>query len=117
MRPILRNLFNDAAGNTRGKVLGIYSVLSYFVVSRRKEIGVRMAVGASCFQIYRLAAGSAGTPIVIGIALGLSSAIAGSRLIERFGVDAARLLDRAPCPRRASLGRPDPGVRSGPPTR
>jgi ABC-type antimicrobial peptide transport system permease subunit len=70
--------------------LGIYSVLSYFVVSRRKEIGVRMAVGASRFQIYRLAAGSAGKPIVIGIALGLSSAIAGSRLIEKllYGVRA-----------------------------
>ncbi|MDX6462242.1 MAG: hypothetical protein QOE55_5939, partial [Acidobacteriaceae bacterium] len=24
MRPVLRTLFNDAAGNTRGKVLGIY---------------------------------------------------------------------------------------------
>jgi high-affinity nickel-transport protein len=30
MRPILRNLFNDAAGNTRGKVLGIYSILVVF---------------------------------------------------------------------------------------
>jgi high-affinity nickel-transport protein len=30
MRPVLRNLFNDAAGNTRGKVLGIYSVLVVF---------------------------------------------------------------------------------------
>src|ERR1700740_3253801 len=28
MRPILRTLFNDAAGNTRGKVLGIYSILA-----------------------------------------------------------------------------------------
>jgi high-affinity nickel-transport protein len=27
MRPVLRTLFNDAAGNTRGKVLGIYSLL------------------------------------------------------------------------------------------
>jgi high-affinity nickel-transport protein len=27
VRPVLRTLFNDAAGNTRGKVLGIYSVL------------------------------------------------------------------------------------------
>src|SRR5712672_2897897 len=27
MRPVLRTLFNDAAGNTRGKVLGIYCVL------------------------------------------------------------------------------------------
>ena len=30
MRPVLRTLFNDAAGNTRGKVLGIYSVLVVF---------------------------------------------------------------------------------------
>src|ERR1700739_1593231 len=28
MRPVLRTLFNDAAGNTRGKVLGIYSILA-----------------------------------------------------------------------------------------
>ena len=30
MRPVLRTLFNDTAGNTRGKVLGIYSVLLVF---------------------------------------------------------------------------------------
>jgi high-affinity nickel-transport protein len=30
MRPALRTLFNDAAGNTRGKVLGIYSLLLVF---------------------------------------------------------------------------------------
>ncbi len=30
MRPVLRTLFNDAAGNTRGKVLGIYCVLLVF---------------------------------------------------------------------------------------
>src|SRR6201986_5072745 len=28
MRPVLRTLFNDAAGNTRGKVLGIYGILA-----------------------------------------------------------------------------------------
>jgi nickel/cobalt transporter (NiCoT) family protein len=33
MRPVLRTLFNDAAGNTRGKVLGIYSVLAVFNVA------------------------------------------------------------------------------------
>ena len=32
MRPVLRTLFNDAAGNTRGKVLGIYGVLLVFNV-------------------------------------------------------------------------------------
>lgn len=30
MRPVLRKLFNDAAGNLRGRVLGIYSVLLVF---------------------------------------------------------------------------------------
>jgi nickel/cobalt transporter (NiCoT) family protein len=30
MRPVLRTLFDDAAGNTRSKVLGIYSVLGVF---------------------------------------------------------------------------------------
>src|SRR5450631_4142372 len=33
MRPVLRTLFNDAAGNTRSKVLGIYSVLAVFNVA------------------------------------------------------------------------------------
>src|SRR5882757_11404245 len=32
MRPVLRTLFNDEAGNTRGKVLGIYCVLLVFNV-------------------------------------------------------------------------------------
>jgi len=68
--------------------VGIYGVLSYTVRRRVREIGIRMAMGASQSDILRLVVGDGMKPILIGVALGLTAALALSRLVALlvFGV-------------------------------
>jgi putative ABC transport system permease protein len=61
--------------------VGIYGVLSYSVAQRTKEIGVRMAIGAERAQIRRLVLGNGMACALTGIALGLLSAFALSRVL------------------------------------
>ena len=61
--------------------LGLFGLLSYTVVSRRREIGIRMAVGASGGAIVLWVCRS-GVSLMIGsVALGCAGALAASRLI------------------------------------
>jgi putative ABC transport system permease protein len=68
--------------------VGIYGVLSYSVRRRVREIGIRMALGASQSDILRLVVGDGMKPILMGVALGLSAAVALSRFVASlvFGV-------------------------------
>jgi predicted permease len=61
-------------------VMGLYGVLSQMVSGRRREIGVRMALGARPGQILWSVISQAATVTVIGIAAGL----AGALLLARF---------------------------------
>lgn len=49
---------------------GIYAILSFTVTRRSREIGVRVALGASRRQILRMVTGSAGKHLVLGALLG-----------------------------------------------
>jgi ABC-type antimicrobial peptide transport system permease subunit len=68
--------------------LGLGGVMAYLVSRRRREIGVRMALGAARGDIARSVMGQAGRLVAIGTALGMAGALAGSRLLESmlFGV-------------------------------
>ena len=61
--------------------LGTYGVLSYNVQRRAREVGVRMALGATPASIVRLVVRQTAWLMSIGIAIGLISAVALSRLI------------------------------------
>jgi ABC-type antimicrobial peptide transport system permease subunit len=55
--------------------IGIYAVLSVLVAQRTREIGVRMAVGASPADIARMIGLQAGSWMVTGIAAGLITSL------------------------------------------
>jgi predicted permease len=68
--------------------VGIYGVLSYTVRRRVREIGIRMALGASHSDVLKMVVADGMKPILIGIGVGLAAALALSRLIASliFGV-------------------------------
>jgi putative ABC transport system permease protein len=69
-----------AATATLLAIAGIYGVLAYSVARRTREMGVRMALGASAGNVLRLVLGQAAVTTSIGVLLGL----AGSFILTRF---------------------------------
>src|SRR5262249_52876735 len=56
-------------------MLGIYGVLAYSLATRRREIGVRIALGATQARIYWLTVHDAGHALAVGIVIGLIGGI------------------------------------------
>jgi ABC-type antimicrobial peptide transport system permease subunit len=71
-------------------VVGVYGVMAYLVAGRRREIGIRMALGADRRDIGRLVLASSARLVVIGAALGLGGALLLSRWAasQFYGVSA-----------------------------
>ena len=64
--------------------IGMYGVISYSVMQRTPEIGVRIALGAQRSQIFVMILRQASQLAVAGIAIGLIMALAVTRLMTRF---------------------------------
>ena len=64
--------------------LGIYGVLSYVVSLRTREIGLRMAIGASHWDIVRGMLGYCARLTGVGLAVGIAGAMAATRLLSTF---------------------------------
>lgn len=77
--------------------VGIYGVISYTVSQRRREIGVRIALGAGRGAVSKMVVGQGMTLAGIGVAVGLIAAIALTRLMSSllFGVQAIDLFTYA----------------------
>jgi putative ABC transport system permease protein len=71
--------------------IGIYSVLSYIVRGRAREIGIRTALGAQTRDVVRLVVREGMTPALLGIAAGTMAALLASMSLQRlaFGVSAS----------------------------
>ena len=68
--------------------IGTYGVLSYLVTERQREIGIRVALGASAAGIVRLVLRQGMAITVTGIAVGIVGALALARVTQSllFGV-------------------------------
>jgi predicted permease len=68
--------------------LGVYGVVTYSVVQRRREIGLRMALGAQRSNVYRLVLRDGLLPVAAGAVAGIAIAFASARLVGSllFGV-------------------------------
>jgi putative ABC transport system permease protein len=63
-------------------MIGVYGVLANMVASRTREIGIRMAIGASFASIARLILAQGMVPVFAGLAVGLAGSIALSRFLQ-----------------------------------
>ena len=71
--------------------VGIYSVLSYSVRRRVREIGIRMALGAQIGDVLRMIVIEGMKPTALGLAIGLAGALALGRVVTNlvYGVSPA----------------------------
>ncbi len=68
--------------------VGLYGVVAFGVVARRRELGVRLALGAEARDVASVVLGHAASIVSAGVVLGLGGAWALSRVLESrlFGV-------------------------------
>lgn len=62
--------------------LGVYGVVTYSVVQRHREIGLRIALGAQRGTVYRLVLRDGLLPVAIGAAAGIAMAFGSARLVS-----------------------------------
>src|SRR5262249_20049458 len=62
--------------------IGLYGVMAYSVARRTREIGIRVALGATRSRISRAVVASGVTLALVGSALGIAIALSGTKLIE-----------------------------------
>jgi ABC-type antimicrobial peptide transport system permease subunit len=67
--------------------LGVYGMLSFSVSSRRREIGVRVALGAAPRRIVRFVLAEGLRLALVGAAIGVAVALAAARLTRSLVVD------------------------------
>ena len=84
-----RRVTADVIGSFAGSALalaalGVYGVLSMLVASRTREIGVRLALGASPFRIAGGVVRESLSNTAPGLVAGVGLAIAAGRLLEGF---------------------------------
>ena len=65
-------------------LVGIFGLVSYAVTQRYREIGLRLALGATLAQVVRLMVRQALVPAALGIAAGFAGAVVAGRVLASF---------------------------------
>jgi predicted permease len=83
---LLLGLFGALAIALAG--IGVHGVLAYLVAQRTREIGVRMALGATTGRVMSLVVGQGARLVLLGLAIGLVSALVLGRFLsgQLYGV-------------------------------
>jgi putative ABC transport system permease protein len=71
-----------AAGALLLAAIGLYGIVAYGVAQRTREVGIRIALGASPRSIVRLVLGQGARSAIAGAALGMAGALAATRLLR-----------------------------------
>jgi putative ABC transport system permease protein len=71
-----------AGGALALALIGIYGVMAFLVQTRTHEIGVRMALGATARDVFRLIVGRGMKLTAVGIVIGIGGAIALTRWMQ-----------------------------------
>jgi ABC-type antimicrobial peptide transport system permease subunit len=61
--------------------LGVYAVTAFGVPRRRREMNIRVALGAQASQVRRMIVGQGLSPVALGVAVGVAGALAVGRVI------------------------------------
>jgi putative ABC transport system permease protein len=71
-------------------IIGIYGVMAYYVQQHAKDISIRLALGAGPYEVLRMVVGQGMTIVGSGVAFGLLTAFALTRLMSTllFGIGA-----------------------------
>jgi predicted permease len=69
-------------------LVGVYGVISYSVARRVQEIGIRMALGASPWDVLRMVIGQGLLPVILGVVIGAAASLGLTRLVasQLYGV-------------------------------
>jgi predicted permease len=62
--------------------VGLYGVLAYVVAERTREIGVRMALGATASAVRRMVVSQGAKVVLVGVVFGVAAALASTRLLD-----------------------------------
>jgi ABC-type antimicrobial peptide transport system permease subunit len=65
-------------------VIGLYGTMSYTLARRRRELGVRIALGAARARVMRLVLAEVGRLVAAGLALGGAAALLATRWVAPF---------------------------------
>jgi predicted permease len=70
-------------------VIGLYGVMAYTVTRRRREVGIRMALGAEARRVALLFVREASLLVLVGFVIGLPTVLAASRYVrsQLYGIE------------------------------
>ncbi len=86
--------------------IGLAGVTAYAVARRRKEIGIRMALGARSSQVLRLVMREGAVMVAIGSALGFAGAVLVSRVLSAITFQLSQLFDKGTRDPKLLIGAP-----------